>query len=289
MRHSTLSEKLALLPLVGQVHNWVIDYLTDRCHRTRYNGVVSAAATITASIVQGSGIGPVTFVINNSDLEPLCAGNLLVKYADDTDLLVPACNTPSIPNEMQRIASWSSANNLVLNEAKSCELVVRRPRGGGGFVLPPETPNIVRVHRLTMLGMTFDETLGFERHFDRSAGKAAQSMYALKVLRSHGLEGQSLWDTTQATLLSSLMYGFPAWWGYTNAGNRDRFESIIRRLKRNGFLPTSFATFNDLCTRADNNLFNNILKNPSHVLYPSLFLSKKRVTYFGLEGITEKF
>ena len=38
---------------------------------------------INASFVQGSGIGPVAFIIQASDLHPKNPGNYLDKYADD--------------------------------------------------------------------------------------------------------------------------------------------------------------------------------------------------------------
>jgi len=41
------------------------------------------------SIVQGSEIGPSLYVIMESDLHPKSSNNKLLKYADDTNLLVP--------------------------------------------------------------------------------------------------------------------------------------------------------------------------------------------------------
>ena len=47
---------------------------------------------ITASVIQGSAIGPASFVVNAADLTLITPGNLLAKYADDTYLIVPASN-----------------------------------------------------------------------------------------------------------------------------------------------------------------------------------------------------
>ena len=44
--------------------------------------------------------------------------------------------------------------------------------------------------------------------------KSARSFYALKTILAHGLNGKALWDVTQATLVSQLLYASPAWWGY---------------------------------------------------------------------------
>jgi len=40
--------------------------------------------------MQGSGIGDMLFIIMASDLRTLSDMNVLMKYADDTNLLVPA-------------------------------------------------------------------------------------------------------------------------------------------------------------------------------------------------------
>lgn len=47
-----------------------------------------AFAAINASIIQVSGVGPPSYVVVGSDLHPLNAANILLKYADDTYLLV---------------------------------------------------------------------------------------------------------------------------------------------------------------------------------------------------------
>jgi len=43
---------------------------------------------ITASIIQGSGMDPVTYVLNDSDLRLIHQHNMIFMYAD-TDLVVP--------------------------------------------------------------------------------------------------------------------------------------------------------------------------------------------------------
>ena len=53
-------------------------------------GHLSASAEINTSIVQGSGIGPMLFVVMESDLSTMSSMNILLKYADDTSLLFSA-------------------------------------------------------------------------------------------------------------------------------------------------------------------------------------------------------
>jgi len=78
---------------------------------------MSSMLPINASIIQGSALCSVEYVFTASDLCTLLPTNRLCKYDDDTYLLVPAINTPTIPKELQHISDWASANNLKLNNA----------------------------------------------------------------------------------------------------------------------------------------------------------------------------
>jgi len=47
---------------------------------------------VSASIIQGSAIVPVSYDINALDLSTVTQGNLMYKYADDTYLVIPTSN-----------------------------------------------------------------------------------------------------------------------------------------------------------------------------------------------------
>jgi len=61
-------------------------------HCTKYENNTSALADISASIIQGSAIGPASYVVHASDLVSITACNSLCKYADDTYVIIPASN-----------------------------------------------------------------------------------------------------------------------------------------------------------------------------------------------------
>jgi len=74
---------------------------------------------ITASIIQGSELGPATYVLNAADRVPKNGSNTLVKYADDTYLVVPVDSISTRQDELHNIEQWSLSNNLKLNRSKS--------------------------------------------------------------------------------------------------------------------------------------------------------------------------
>ena len=84
---------------------------------------------ISASIVQGSAIGPASYVVNASDLKVVNAGNALCKYADDTYIIIPSkasSNVDTRIEELDNVKRLAKVNNFALNRAKCAELVMTR-------------------------------------------------------------------------------------------------------------------------------------------------------------------
>ena len=68
VRHHTLLAKFSDLPISDCTYNWLLEYFSKCCHCTRVKDIISGYLVINASIVQGSSIGPISYVINASDL-----------------------------------------------------------------------------------------------------------------------------------------------------------------------------------------------------------------------------
>ena len=82
--------KLAYLQLPRNVYNWIGSFLFGRQQVCRFNGAVSELQSFNLGFVQGSGLGPSLFLVLASDLNALSINNKLIKFADDSTLLVPA-------------------------------------------------------------------------------------------------------------------------------------------------------------------------------------------------------
>ena len=90
---------MAELGLPAVVYNWLVAFFAGHAHCTVYNDEVSSTRSISASIIQGSSLGPASYAVTAADLKPLHANNSLVKFAGDTYLVVPAeCADPRAAN-----------------------------------------------------------------------------------------------------------------------------------------------------------------------------------------------
>ena len=89
-------------------------------------GECSTVAAVKASVIQGSGLGPASFIVTAADLHPTTPENRIFKFADDTYLVVPAANSSSRLGEVSHVESWASRNNLRLNSLKLGQVVIKR-------------------------------------------------------------------------------------------------------------------------------------------------------------------
>src|SRR6218665_1027849 len=154
--------------------------------------------------------------------------------------------------------------NLRLNPQKTKELIVFK--SARRRVMPPNNPIIqgaVQVTTLRVLGVEISSDLGMSAHIDQVLASCASSMYALRVLRCHGLLPPQLHQVARATTIASLMYAHPSWRGFSSAKDRSRMERLINKLKRSGFLPESAPSAAALAGAADESLFRAVISDLS--------------------------
>jgi len=101
-------EKMAQLDMPDQVYNWIRDFFSGHSHCTKL-GEVSSFLNVTASIIQGSGLGPASYTVNAADLRPHHA---IVKYADDTYLIIPGAYYHTRDDEVSNVKTSAAKNNL---------------------------------------------------------------------------------------------------------------------------------------------------------------------------------
>ena len=101
---------------------------------------------------------------------------------------------------------------------------------------------------------------------------ANQNLYALKILKSHGLPTTSIYNVCWATLLivSHVTYAAPACYGFSNSAEKDRLEALLNKATRWGLNVTPAPQLHDIIKSADQKLFGKILSCASHVLHSFL-------------------
>ena len=92
----------------------------------------------------------------------------------------------------------------------------------------------------------------------------------------------------KAVVLSKLLYASPAWWGFTNAADKQRLEASVRRAIRLGLYTADDSTPYQLVADMDDNLFANILNNPQSLtmFYTNFFRTKLIIAIISHLAIT---
>jgi hypothetical protein len=223
---------------------------------------------ITASIIQGSAIGPASYVVNAADLRPVTTGNDIIKYADDTYLIIPASNANSQSAELANVELWSQANNIPLNRAKSVEAIFVDPRRKTYISEPALIDGINRAASLTVLGVTVTCSFSVSEHVSSVLRSCARALYALlRVLRSHGLSSDNLRIVFRAVVVARLTYASSAWVGFTSASDRQRINAFLGRCHRAGLCENDNLLFANFCSSATKSCSTEFFRTMSIFIY----------------------
>ena len=207
---------------------------------------------------------PNLFSIYIADLRPQSQLNDMVKFADDATLLVPESSDIDITEEFEAVKQWANDNRMIINLAKTKEIVFHRPKPSR-FIPPPCLNNVERVFCAKLLGVYIDSTFRFSEHVDFILRQCTQRMYALRTLRNRGLNLASLEVIFNALVLSRIIYAISSWGAYITAHDCSRFDKLMSRAVKFKYC-SKVNKFEALLERADSILFRKA-NNSEHCLY----------------------
>ena len=110
---------------------------------------------------------------------------------------------------------------------------------------PDTLDGLKRVQNIKILGVTFTNSRSVTPHVQHLATSNAQILYAMKILRAHGLCRMEIQAVFRSVIISRLLYA--SWWGFAGAQDRHTYVCFLRRSARVGFYSSDLACFDDLC------------------------------------------
>jgi hypothetical protein len=206
------------------------------------------------------------YIVQESDLRLISLVNILFKYADDTNVLVPEITDVCLADEFENIKKWASHNKMIINLNKTKEIVFHRPNPRH-CLYPDPLAYIDQVHETKLLGLVLNHRLVFNAHVQYIMRQCAQRFYLMKLLRKQGLPHRQLCIVFQAIIVSRVQYAISAWGGFLTADFIQQIDAFFFRARQNGFC--NDISFASLLFAADQTLFNSICK-PEHCLHSIL-------------------
>src|SRR6218665_227683 len=124
-------------------------------------------------------------------------------------------------------------NNIKIHPSKTKELIVTRARSRTARV-PSQSliDGAERVTSLRVLGVLPDSKLTMSDHVSQVLCACSISIFALRLLRNHGLRSNQLHLVARATTIASILFA--------GEGDRQCLERLMARLRRMGYLPKDF-------------------------------------------------
>jgi len=127
--HKKLFVRLAQYGICGNLLTRLENFFTERSHQTRVNASLSDPSALYSGVVQGSGIGPVAFLIYVDDLaEVILQYGVRVKiFADDVKVYDEISHDSTV-NELQTVLdviyAWSTEWQLQVSVEKCAILKI---------------------------------------------------------------------------------------------------------------------------------------------------------------------
>ena len=125
--HKRLIQKLESYKFSKELIAWIQKWLEDRKQRVLIDGAYSEWRDVVSSIIQGSVLGPILFVIYINDIDNCLSDKegIIPKFADDTKV-AKIVNNSQTAEEMQdiinKLEKWCKDWGMAFNAKKCCML-----------------------------------------------------------------------------------------------------------------------------------------------------------------------
>lgn len=184
-----LISKLGLYGIRGNALNWIKNFLDNRYHQTKVEGVESGKRHSVWGVPQGSVLGPLLFIIYINDIYMKLTNSFVNLFADDTLISVSGQNfeqlTTRLNDELKTLYVWLCENKLKLNSAKTKCMVIGSRANCQKYLnlnlaLNINGENVQFVNEIKYLGVILDPQLGFGNHVDYMCKKIGKKIGFLK-------------------------------------------------------------------------------------------------------------
>ncbi|KAL8591097.1 hypothetical protein ACOMHN_058750 [Nucella lapillus] len=207
-----MMRKLMVMDVNPRIIRWLCSFFTDRPQRvmikTPTSTVTSGEIRTNTGAPQGCVMSPALFTLYTSDCRCLTEGTLQVKLSDDTSLTGLIATSETVYcNAVQTMVEWCDDNYLLLNVAKTKEVVVEFRRDQ----LKP-TPLVIRgedvklVDQYKYLGSIIDSMLSWSANAQALLKKGNQRLFFMRRLNPFGVGPRLLELFYRATVESVLTF-----------------------------------------------------------------------------------
>ena len=145
-------------------------------------------------------------------------------------------------------------------------------------ITPPNLhPSLQRTSCLTILGVSFAETLNITPHIDNIITKCYQTFHAIEIMRAHGLFGLKLCDIIESHIVSCMKYTALSRCGFANHEHIKQLQSLLNKLIGLNYLPPNDPKIKPIFASLDEHLFS-IRSSQLSSLHPVICEDERTIT-----------
>jgi len=192
----------------------LMDFLSNRQFKVQIGTTRSQSKNIKVGCVQGSILGPRLFTLYMKNLPEIIREAHLVSFADDSYISVAHKDIKYVKQHLEQIMtrheSFLTSIGMVTNVSKT-ELIffARKPLMDPGIITVNGT-DIVAKPSMKILGIMFDQNLGWVTHLEKIKIKARYTLLKMKYLSKY-LNMESMKKVITSHFFGMLYYGAPVW------------------------------------------------------------------------------
>lgn len=266
-----LLNKLVNLGIPHPTCMWIYSFLTCRTQRVRVGPHTSTALSLSTGSPQGCVLSPLLFTLYTHDCIPTHHNNTFVKFADDTTVvgLISGADESAYRSEVERLAAWCGENNLLLNTAKTKELVIDFRRKKTDI-----TPLLIsgdcveQVTDIRFLGVQLEEGLTWTVNTIKVVKRAQQRLHFLRVLRKNNIAQRLLVSFYRCTIETVLTYCICVWFSSCTVAQKKALQRVVNTAQR--IIGCPLPSLDDLHSARGAKKAHSIIKNtfhPAHSLF----------------------
>ena len=230
--HKRLLLKLQCYGIHGLVLAWIKAWLIGRTQQVAFEGEISEKSCVRSGVLQGTGLGPLCFLLFVHDIGNDITSNIKL-FADDTLLYGLVHNSDdaiSLQSDLDKLVEWAKLWQMAFIPSKCYVLRVCRTKCP--FIHPYTMlgHTLQAVDHYPYLGVSLSENLNWKPHILNITNKANSTLGFVKRNLHHCQ--QKVKDQVYKSLVRPrLEYGCTVWDPY-RAYQKSWLEQVQRRAAR---------------------------------------------------------
>ena len=188
INHDILEYKIIVSGISGNLHNWIMNYLTGRKQYVEINGQKLELLIIKIGVPQGSFLGPRLFAIYVNDLPNSSPIGYIYMFADDTTIYYIGNGVEDVIKGSNLILEdsyiWCKKNRLIVHTGKTEAMIITKHPFTGPLQPILFAGNFIKVvEQSDCLGIKIDNRLCWKPHITASCKKICSKLKFIRRIK----------------------------------------------------------------------------------------------------------